>query len=298
MMVFHRYWNGSHHSTACEAPRVTSDRQIRTAIAEVAVSFGGVAAETIVYENERKHLQEVRDILRNGLDVSVVDLGGGVGVNLLVLRKLRHSGRLVLVERFDEYDETNRMGSRRTAFQLLKANDIEVLQIDFWPDCNLPLPDAQFDVACCYDVLEHLPGHPLRQLRELHRLLRPGGRIFIGAPNAASLMKRVKLLFGRQPYSSYHEWIQDTYYEHYREYVKGEYEDLLIRSGIADVAGSYSAAVTLSRGRYRYHRRRRSVLAPTTLALLMAAAVEFLIPPLRHTVYAEGRKPAVPQEPS
>ncbi|HSJ24346.1 MAG TPA: methyltransferase domain-containing protein [Longimicrobiales bacterium] len=263
---------------------------IRGAIATTAARFGGPAAETIIGENERKHLREVRDIAAAGRDAHVVDLGGGVGVNFLVLRELGHAGRLVLVERFDEYDDGNRMGSRQHALSLLERAGVEVLQVDFWPDCHLELDDASFDVACCYDVIEHLPGHPLRQLRELHRLLRGGGRILIGAPNAASLMKRVKLMAGRQPYSGYEDWVSDRYFEHYREYLRGEYQDLLVRAGFSDVRSDYSAAVTYSRARHSHHRRRRPRLSPVSLALLAVAAAEWLAPPLRHTVYAEGRK--------
>jgi SAM-dependent methyltransferase len=267
-----------------------TDAAIRRAILAVADSYGGVARDTIMWENERKHLREVRDILKSGPDAAVLDLGGGVGVNLLILRQLGHTGRLLLVERFDEYDEGNRMGSRATALRLLEASGVDVVQVDFWPDCNLPLEPECIDVACCYDVLEHLPGHPLRQLAELKRLLRNDGRILISAPNAASLMKRLKLLAGRQPYSSYDEWIRDTYFEHFREYLREEYEDLLRRAGFDDVRSEYSAVIPLSRSANRYHRRRHWPLSPVVFALHLNAAIELLVPSLRHTVYAEGVK--------
>lgn len=266
-------------------------QQVRGAVDAVAEMFGGRAAETIVCENGRKHAEEVDSILGSGLESAVVDLGGGAGVNLLVLRRLGHTGRLVLVDRFDEYDEDNRMGSRAHALGLLRDAEVEVVESDFWPSCELPLDAAAFDVACSYDVIEHLPGHPLRQLAELRRVLRPEGRILIGAPNAASLMKRVKLLAGRQPYSAYEEWVRDDYFEHYREYLRGEYEDLLRRAGFVDVSSRFSAAVTFSRAAHRYHRRRRPALSPTALALGVVAVTEWAVPSLRHTVYAEGRKP-------
>lgn len=279
------------HSGACHVEPQTQTAAIQQAIAEVAECFGGHTSDTILYENGLKHLKEVGDILGSGLSASVLDLGGGVGVNFLILRHLGHTGRLILVERFDEYDESNRMGSRAAALRLLRNADVDVLQMDFWPDCSLPLEESAVDTACCYDVLEHLPGHPLRQLRELYRIVKPGGRVLIGAPNAASLMKRVKLLGGKQPYSSYDEWVQERYYEHFREYLRPEYEDLLIRAGFVDVTSSYSAAVTDSRARNSYYRRKRSPISATALALRSVALIEKLLPSLRHTVYAEGLKP-------
>ena len=50
---------------------------------------------------------------------------------------------------------------------------------------ELPWPDASFDRILFGDVIEHLdPEHGRRALRELHRVLRPGGRLLVHtAPN-------------------------------------------------------------------------------------------------------------------
>lgn len=54
-------------------------------------------------------------------------------------------------------------------------------------------PEAAFDAATLWDVLEHLYD-PLASLREVRRILRPGGALFLRVPNAASYVAR---LFGR-----------------------------------------------------------------------------------------------------
>lgn len=46
---------------------------------------------------------------------------------------------------------------------------------------SIPEPDASFDAVMCVEVLEHLPD-PIRALRELARLLKPGGTLIITAP--------------------------------------------------------------------------------------------------------------------
>jgi SAM-dependent methyltransferase len=64
---------------------------------------------------------------------------------------------------------------------------------------QLPYPDASFDRALCLDVLEHLSfaEQPVA-LKELHRVLRPDGELYVTVPNLAHLQSRVHfLLTGR-----------------------------------------------------------------------------------------------------
>lgn len=47
---------------------------------------------------------------------------------------------------------------------------------------RLPFPDGAFDLALVNEVLEHVPDD-LVALREVHRVLRPGGRVVVLSPN-------------------------------------------------------------------------------------------------------------------
>ncbi len=53
-----------------------------------------------------------------------------------------------------------------------------------------PLDAAGFDVITLVDVIEHLQ-EPTRVVRQLHRLLRPGGRLVILTPDLGSVVARV-----------------------------------------------------------------------------------------------------------
>lgn len=45
-------------------------------------------------------------------------------------------------------------------------------------DRRIDIPDASVDTICCFDVLEHVP-RPTESVSEWHRVLRPGGEVWI-----------------------------------------------------------------------------------------------------------------------
>ncbi len=60
---------------------------------------------------------------------------------------------------------------------------------------ELPFADDSFDLVVCVEVLEHLFA-PQEAAREIHRVLRPGGRLVASAPNVAYWRLRANLLLG------------------------------------------------------------------------------------------------------
>jgi uncharacterized protein YndB with AHSA1/START domain len=62
-------------------------------------------------------------------------------------------------------------------------------------DLDLPLPfsDASFELVHCGDGIEHLES-PIRALRELARVLAPGGSLLLTTPNYGSLERRLRFL--------------------------------------------------------------------------------------------------------
>jgi SAM-dependent methyltransferase len=62
-----------------------------------------------------------------------------------------------------------------------QGRGIEVLQIE--PGQALPFPDQSFDGVVLKDVLEHV-GDPVALVRDVHRVLRSGGKVFASSPDA------------------------------------------------------------------------------------------------------------------
>jgi SAM-dependent methyltransferase len=95
---------------------------------------------------------------------------------------------------------------------------------------ELPFPGGCFDLVLCIGVLQAL-GEPERLLREVARVLRPGGLLVIEALNAAALpaiVRRLREIAARRP-------------ARLRFYRVGRVEDWLRTSGLAprDRAGVY-----------------------------------------------------------
>jgi|SRR5450759_738422 len=64
------------------------------------------------------------------------------------------------------------------------ANDLLSIDIAADPIEDCKFASESFDVISLNNVLEHLPA-PIRTLREVHRVLRPGGLVTISVPNAS-----------------------------------------------------------------------------------------------------------------
>lgn len=98
-----------------------------------------------------------------GRDRDVLEIGVGAGTDFM--RWVRHGARATGIDLTD-------VGIALTRERLaLEGREAKLLVGDAE---NLPFSDASFDIVYSYGVLHHTPDTP-RALREVHRVLRPGG---------------------------------------------------------------------------------------------------------------------------
>jgi len=118
-----------------------------------------------------------RVIVERGLNGKILDYGAGVG---------QFTRRLLALERFQSVCATDIM---RVPVDLI--GQVEWIE----QDLNAPLPGREdtFDVVVAPEVIEHLEN-PRFMIREIFRILRPGGTAIVTTPNNESWRSLIALL--------------------------------------------------------------------------------------------------------
>lgn len=109
---------------------------------------------------------------------SLLDVGCGNGANTsLFAQSLKRVAGVDV--------EPERLAEARDYARQHGLGNVEYLSTD---GRVLPYPDASFDYVTCFDVLEHVDDEQ-QTLREIARVLRPGGSLVISVPNKWYLME-------------------------------------------------------------------------------------------------------------
>jgi len=144
-----------------------------------------------------------------------------------------------------EATEIPEFHSSHSLVNLYKKHDIPFHSVNL-KNHKLPFESNSFDVVIICEVIEHLNFNPLLVLKEINRILKKGGCIYIGMPNQAYILNRIKLLVGK----SIHNKIDDYFSRfdrscnmivglHWREYTLVETVELIEKMGFNSVNGYY-----------------------------------------------------------
>jgi len=105
---------------------------------------------------------------------------------------------------------------------------------------RFPYDDDSFDVVLFCEIVEHLLVDPLHAIREIRRVLRPGGLLVVTTPNVARLGNVLALVAGENVYDPYSGY--GAYGRHNREYTQHELVKLLTFCGFeVDIAFTANA---------------------------------------------------------
>jgi 2-polyprenyl-3-methyl-5-hydroxy-6-metoxy-1,4-benzoquinol methylase len=98
-----------------------------------------------------------------------------------------------------------------------------------------PLPDGYAEVVVSAETIEHLEN-PRAFMRELVRLVKPGGWVVITTPNQLSLLSLMTLLV-KHRFSAF----QDVHYPaHITALLEVDLKRIAVEVGLSDVALAYS----------------------------------------------------------
>jgi 2-polyprenyl-3-methyl-5-hydroxy-6-metoxy-1,4-benzoquinol methylase len=130
-------------------------------------------------EISRTSKQYAIDCVPDGVNLDILDVGCGSGINSAALAAKGH--RLHGVD----LSEAGIEKYRRRGF------DGRVCDIE----SGLDYPDASFDLVFCSEVIEHMTS-PEILAAEMSRVLKPGGLLVLSTPNSAFWLYRVLGVFG------------------------------------------------------------------------------------------------------
>ncbi|MDH5668421.1 MAG: class I SAM-dependent methyltransferase [Nitrospira sp.] len=163
----------------------------------------------------------------------VLDVGAGHGLLLSLLHELGHECHaLDVLHQPSAHPDTY---GKNIMFQPCNV------EVD-----SIPYPDESFDAVVCCQVLEHFSHSPLPAMKEIHRVLRPGGIVEVDVPNAVSFRNRSRMLRGKHityDYEEHYLYATPILYKgmsffplrHNREFTQGDLSTLLKASGFNSI---------------------------------------------------------------
>ncbi len=230
---------------------------------------------------------ELEDFFRGSIDricdiafrlqsyTKVLDVGAGQGMLAGLLSHLGHE-----CDALDISDQTKRYAGiyRRHAIHFRVCNS----EID-----PLPFADDTFDAVVCCQVLEHFTHSHLPVMREILRVLRPGGIVEIDVPNAVCFRNRSRMVRGKHITYDYRDhylhatpvcYKGHSFYpaRHNREFTRQELQMLLEEAGFRKIEVTF-----LKSRRYREGLERLRSLG---------SALRGAVPSLRESLIAFAEK--------
>ena len=137
---------------------------------------------------DREYRRDVLSLFEPNPEAKLLDLGCGNGEFTLKVAERIGTGNVFGIDIVKDNVEQ------------AKAKGINCYQADL-DGAKLPFEDESFDAVCANHIIEHLSDTD-GFVKEVHRVLKPGGYAVISTPNLAAWHCILFLLLGWQPYQA------------------------------------------------------------------------------------------------
>jgi len=179
---------------------------------------------------------DIDNLYKNSGKGNILEIGSFLGPVSISLKKIGYSVHALDIP---EFYQSSALRS------LYKKNAIPFVGVNL-KKYNLPYESEFFDAVIICETIEHLNFNPLPILKEINRILKKDGLLYIGTPNQSHIINRIKLLIGK----SIHNTIDDFFKQldrndnmivglHWREYTMNETIKMVERMGFKIIQKYY-----------------------------------------------------------
>lgn len=172
------------------------------------------AEQKLYLEIHAKRFETILSLIPSQKDLKILDIGPSYLSELLFDQ---FGEQLNLIG----FDTQNSLGGHLASDAIFKHVQTQVQDLNFWESKNV---NQKYDVIICAEVMEHLYTSPIKLFRNLYQHLNQGGLLIIQTPNAVTLRKRLKMLFGKNPFEIPRENLENP--GHFREFTLAELKQI------------------------------------------------------------------------
>ena len=165
----------------------------------------------------RFHISLIQQRVRTPSPI-LVDVGGGT--SLFPAAAAEAGMRVTVIDYFEEVESSPiRTLNEEVLNRVFPAFGVRTVTADMSRNPGGALNSLEpVDVFTSFDSIEHWHDSPKRALHEMMGVLKPGGAMVIGVPNAVNVRKRITVPLGRNNWSHMSEWYdKPRFFSHVRE---------------------------------------------------------------------------------
>jgi SAM-dependent methyltransferase len=235
---------------------------------------------TYLKSSEDSYIRTVRDIdnlcKTERADRNILEIGSFLGPVSISLKRIGYNVSALDIPEF--YNSA----SLRSLYQ---KSGIPFIGVNL-RDYKLPYESDSFDVVIICEVIEHLNFNPLPVLKEINRVLKNGGYIYISTPNQSCFSNRKKLFIGKSIHHPIDFFFQQLDRNnnmvvglHWREYTLFETIKMIEKMGFETIRSYYFTGKDYAR---------------TGFIKMIFDEIIFSYPPLRPSQVVIGKKVDAP----